>query len=51
MKVDEKEIWIINLYGPNQDDPYFFENISTNLLNLEATNDQIIRVGDYNSVK
>ena len=21
MKVDKKEIWLINLYGPNQDDP------------------------------
>ena len=45
LKVDEKEIWLINLYGPNQDDPYFFENIYTNLLNLQATNDQIIMVG------
>ena len=50
MKVDEKDIWLINLYGPNQDDPYFFKNIYTNLLNLQATNDQIIMVGDYNTV-
>ena len=34
MKVDEKEIWLINLYGPNQDDPHFFENIYTDLLTM-----------------
>ena len=50
MKVEEKEIWLINLYGPNQDDPHFFENIYTNLLNLQATDDLIIMVGDYNRV-
>jgi exonuclease III len=50
MKVDNKEIWLINLYGPNQDDPHFFKTIYTNLLNLQATNDQIIMVGDYNTV-
>jgi hypothetical protein len=41
MKVDEKQIWLINLYGPNQDDPH---------LNLQTTNDQIIMMGDYNTV-
>jgi hypothetical protein len=51
MKVDEKEIWLIHLYGPNQDDPHFFENIYTNLLNLQATHDLIITVGGYNSVQ
>ena len=53
MKVDEKQIWLINLYGPNymvEDYPHFIENIYTNLLNLHATNDQIIMVGDYNTV-
>ena len=50
MKVDEKEIWLINLCGPNQDDPVLFENIYTNLLNLQATNDQIIMLEDYNTV-
>ena len=50
MKVDGKEIRLINLYGPNQDDPHFFNNIYTNLLNLQATNYQIIMVGDYNTV-
>ena len=37
MKVNEKEMWLINLYGPNQDDSHFFENIYNNLLNLQAT--------------
>ena len=34
MKVDEKRL--INLIGPNQDDPHFLENIVTNLLNLQG---------------
>ena len=50
MKVDKKEIWLINLYGPNQDDPHFFENIYTNFFNLQATHYLIIMVGDYNTV-
>jgi hypothetical protein len=51
MKVDEKEIWLINLYGPNQDDPHFFENIYPNLLNLQATNDLIIMVAVLSTSK
>ena len=47
MKVNEKEIWLIHLYGPNQDDPYFFENIYTNLLNLQATNNSLEGVPTY----
>ena len=50
MNVDEKGIWLINLYGPNQDDPYFFKIIYIHLLNLQATNYQLIMVGDYNTV-
>jgi exonuclease III len=46
MKVDEKEIWLIDLYGPNQDEP----DIYTNLLNLQAINNLIIMVGDYNII-
>jgi exonuclease III len=49
-KVYKKEIWLNNLYGPSQNDPHFFKNIYTNLLNLQATNDLITMVGDYNTV-
>ena len=30
MSLDNKQIWLINLYGPNNDDPSFFENIYKN---------------------
>jgi hypothetical protein len=30
MLLDNKQIWLINLYGPNNDDPSFFENIYKN---------------------
>ena len=50
MKVDEKYIWLINLHGPNQEYPDFFQNIYTNLLNLQTTNYLIVMVGDYNTV-
>jgi exonuclease III len=46
----KKEIGLINLYSPNQNDPYLFKNIYTNLLKLQAANDQIIMVGNYNTV-
>jgi uncharacterized protein YpbB len=49
MKVDEKEIWLINLYCPNQDDPYFIENIYNNLLNLSATSTSMDRKGNHST--
>ena len=50
MLLDNKQIWLINLYGPNNDDPSFFENIYKNLSTLQATLDSIIMVGDFNTV-
>uniref|UniRef100_A0A4W5JZ51 exodeoxyribonuclease III n=1 Tax=Hucho hucho TaxID=62062 RepID=A0A4W5JZ51_9TELE len=50
MLLDSKQIWLINLYGPNNDDPSFFENIHKNVLTLQATLDSIIMVGDFNTV-
>jgi hypothetical protein len=49
--LDNKQIWLINLYGPNNDDPSFFENIYKNWSTLQATLDSIIMVGDFNSLK
>ena len=46
--LDNKQIWLINPYGPNNDDPSFFEN--KNLSTLQATLDSIIMVGDFNTV-
>ena len=45
MLLDNKHIWLINLYGPNNDDPSIFENIYKNLSTLQATLDSIIMVG------
>ena len=45
MLMDNKQIWHINLYGANNDDPSFFENIYKNL-----SLDSIIMVGDFNTV-
>lgn len=48
MLLDQKQIWLINLYGPNNDDLHFFKNICNNLLSSQAT--KSIMVGDYNMV-
>ena len=50
MVLDHKQIWLINLYGPNNDDPHFFENIYNKLSTLQAIKDSIIMVGYYNTV-
>ena len=50
MLLDNKQLWLVNLYGPNNDDPSFFENIYKNLSTLQATLDSIIIVGDFNTV-
>ena len=50
MLLDHNQIWLINLYGPNNDDPSFCENIYKNLSTLQATLDSIIMVGDFNTV-
>ena len=34
--LDHNQIWLINLYGPNNDDPRFFENMYNNLSTLQA---------------
>lgn len=36
---------ILNLYGPNTDDPIFFDDIFNKLQDIE---EKIIMVGDYN---
>ena len=50
MLLDNKQIWLINLYGPNNVDPSFFENIYENVSTLQATLDSFIMVGDVNTV-
>ena len=50
MLLDHKQIWLINPYSPNNDNPHFFEMIYNTLSNLQAIQDSIIMVGDYNTV-
>ena len=50
MLLDNKQIWLINLYRPNNDDPSFFENIYENLSTPQATLDSIIMFRDLNTV-
>ena len=50
MLLVNKPIWLINLYGPNNDDPSFFENIYNHLSTLQATLDSIFMVEDFNTV-
>ena len=46
--IDEKNITIISVYGPNTDKPEFFENIANIIDNLD--NEKIILCGDFNLV-
>jgi exonuclease III len=48
--LDNKQIRLINLYGPNNGDPSFFEYIYENVSTLQATLNSIIMVGDFNTV-
>ena len=36
MLLNHEQIWLINLYGPNNDDSRFFENINNNRSSLQA---------------
>ena len=44
----DKEILLVNLYGPNKDEPDFYENITRMI--KEYHNSNIIVVGDFNLV-
>ena len=43
-------ITLINIYGPNDDEPNFFHRIETIVNNQQEQNDHIIIAGDYNLV-
>jgi hypothetical protein len=48
MLLDNKQTWLINLYGPNTDDPCHFEYIlHKNVSTLQATQGSIFMVGYY----
>ena len=46
--IQGKRITLVNLYGPNQDNPNFYTNIKQNVSEFE--NDQVIMCGDWNFV-
>ena len=46
LNIDDNRITIINIYGPNDDNPEFYENIREYL--LEFDNDYYIVCGDFN---
>ena len=43
-----KELTLVNLYGPNRDNPEFYENVQDRILNLQTPN--LIMGGDWNLV-
>ena len=44
LNIDGKNITLVNLYGPNEDKPEFYENIKTKLADFE--NEEVIICGD-----
>ena len=48
LKTIENEFTLINIYGPNRDNPEFYLNIKQNIERLNLTN--IIWGGDWNLV-
>ena len=46
--VCNQRLTLINIYGPNNDDPVFFQNIA-NLIDI-TNNDKYILYGDYNCI-
>ncbi len=48
IEMNEQQVSLVNIYGPNQDDPNFFENIAAEIEELD--NASVIIVGDWNLV-
>ena len=48
IKTESKTLTLANIYAPNNDDPFFFENVFKHLLTFER--EEIILVGDFNLV-
>ena len=48
IKTESKTLTLANIYAPNNDDPFFFENVFKHLLTFEC--EEIILVGDFNLV-
>ena len=48
MEIQGKEITLVNLYGPNEDNPQFYENILKKVAEFE--NENVILCDDWNLV-
>lgn len=48
--IEDKEMCLINLYGPNGDEPTFFEDINKAINGTKFVSDYYIMVGDYNII-
>ena len=46
--ISNKRLSLINIYGPNKDDPAFYENLFKNIGDIG--NDQYIICGDFNLI-
>ena len=49
LEIEGKKILLINLYGPNQDSPEFFEKVSECIENFNQQT--ILITGDFNLVQ
>ena len=48
MTIKDKEITLVNLYGPNEDRPQFYENLKQKIDEFET--EQVIICGDWNFI-
>ena len=48
MTIEGKEITLVNLYGPNEDRPQFYENLKQKIDEFET--EQVIICGDWNLI-
>ena len=46
VNIEEKQITLVNLYGPNDAKPEFYENIKQQVAEFE--NEEVIMCGDWN---
>ena len=46
IEISKKRMTIVNIYGPNKDDPVFYENLRNNV--IKFNNNDVLIVGDWN---
>ena len=48
MVIEDKEVTLVNIYGPNNDNPQFYEQMKQQI--EEFKNDHVIKCGDWNMI-